>query len=74
MHRNIKRIIFMKMTKYDGKNTRNLTVSETRQIGGRAGRFASEFSDGEVTTFEKADIPLLHSLMKKKPPTIRVFL
>jgi ATP-dependent RNA helicase SUPV3L1/SUV3 len=40
----------MKMEKYDGKNNRNLTVSEAKQIGGRAGRFGSEFSDGEVTT------------------------
>lgn len=35
----IKRIVFEAVTKRDGFSTRQLTISEIRQIGGRAGRF-----------------------------------
>jgi ATP-dependent RNA helicase SUPV3L1/SUV3 len=35
----IKRIVFESVTKHDGYDWRNLTVSEIRQIGGRAGRY-----------------------------------
>ncbi|EFX02895.1 mitochondrial ATP-dependent RNA helicase [Grosmannia clavigera kw1407] len=35
----IKRVIFETATKHDGMSFRHLTVSEIRQIGGRAGRF-----------------------------------
>ena len=69
------------MTKYDGRNQRSLTISETKQIGGRAGRFGSEFSEGEVTTyfilltyrFDRADIKQLHSLMRKESLNVKVF-
>jgi ATP-dependent RNA helicase SUPV3L1/SUV3 len=35
----IKRVVFESTTKHDGSSHRSLTVSELRQIGGRAGRF-----------------------------------
>jgi hypothetical protein len=34
----IRRIIFSTMTKFDGKSRRPLSISEVKQIGGRAGR------------------------------------
>ncbi|SPN98482.1 related to ATP dependent RNA helicase [Cephalotrichum gorgonifer] len=37
----IKRVIFESVTKHDGFDWRNLTISEVRQIGGRAGRYKS---------------------------------
>ena len=33
------------------------------QISGRAGRYASQFTEGEVTTFSANDLPLLHKLL-----------
>lgn len=35
----IKRVIFAALKKFDGKQTRDLTVQEVKQIGGRAGRY-----------------------------------
>lgn len=35
----IRRVIFLKMQKYDGKTMRRLTAAECKQIAGRAGRF-----------------------------------
>ena len=46
---NIKRVIFKKMEKFDGLETRPLTSREIKQIGGRAGRFGTAFADGQVT-------------------------
>lgn len=35
----IKRVIFLKSEKFDGTQVRNLTISEIKQIAGRAGRY-----------------------------------
>ena len=45
----IKRIVFGSLAKYDGVEHRPLTISEMKQIGGRAGRYGSEYPVGEVT-------------------------
>jgi ATP-dependent RNA helicase SUPV3L1/SUV3 len=42
---NIKRIVFETTVKRDDR----LSVSDLKQIAGRAGRFNTRFSDGEVT-------------------------
>lgn len=47
----IERIIFWKMTKFDGTIERVLTPQETRQIAGRAGRFG-HYDKGYVTAFD----------------------
>ncbi|KAL2111440.1 hypothetical protein VUR80DRAFT_10105 [Thermomyces stellatus] len=58
----IRRIIFETLTKHDGFDFRDLTVSEIRQIGGRAGRFKTArdavisshtTGDGDTATVEK---------------------
>lgn len=36
----VQRVIFSDMEKFDGVQRRTLTVSEIKQIGGRAGRYA----------------------------------
>lgn len=69
----IKRIIFETAYKFDGSSFRNLSTSEIKQIGGRAGRFrtareanqteassttATEQKMGYVTTLDPSD--LLH--------------
>ncbi|KAF5736887.1 ATP-dependent RNA and DNA helicase putative isoform 1 [Tripterygium wilfordii] len=67
---NISRIIFSTLRKFDGIETRELTVSEIKQIAGRAGRYGSKFPDGEVTCLNEDDLPLLHSSLKSPSPII----
>lgn len=50
---NIGRIVFETLSKFDGESLRALNASEIKQIGGRAGRFKSEFvGSGGVTCFK----------------------
>jgi len=45
----IGRIVFSTIIKFDGEEYRRLTMPEIKQIGGRAGRYNSEFNHGWVT-------------------------
>jgi hypothetical protein len=67
---NIQRIIFSKMQKFDGESRRPLTVSETKQIAGRAGRFGSHFPAGFVTGLEKKHLPTLREALSSKTPEV----
>ncbi|KAK1259750.1 hypothetical protein QJS04_geneDACA010153 [Acorus gramineus] len=67
---NISRIIFSTLEKFDGIETRKLTVSEIKQIAGRAGRYGSKFPTGEVTCIDGEDLPLLHSSLKSFSPQL----
>ena len=49
-----------------------VTTSQALQIAGRAGRFASAFPDGEVTTFRRDDLPLLKDIVSRQVETIKV--
>ncbi|XP_068746401.1 ATP-dependent RNA helicase SUPV3L1, mitochondrial-like isoform X3 [Montipora capricornis] len=60
---NIKRIVFSKLSKYDGHDVVLLTPSQAKQIAGRAGRYGSNYPNGEALTFKKEDSKLLHSLI-----------
>ena len=48
--RNIHRIVFHDMEKYDGEERRPLTPAYAKQIAGRAGRYGLDHSSGLVTT------------------------
>ena len=48
--RNIRRIVFHDVKKYDGENCRPLTPAYAKQIAGRAGRYGLDHSNGLVTT------------------------
>ncbi|KAK0718305.1 hypothetical protein B0T26DRAFT_712765 [Lasiosphaeria miniovina] len=48
----IKRVVFEAASKFDGMGHRSLTVSEIKQIGGRAGRYKT--ARGEIADAEKA--------------------
>ncbi|XP_059293855.1 ATP-dependent RNA helicase SUV3, mitochondrial isoform X1 [Lycium ferocissimum] len=67
---NISRIIFSTLRKFDGVEIRDLTVPEIKQIAGRAGRYKSKFSVGEVTCLEADDLPLLHSSLDAPSPVL----
>ncbi|KKA29934.1 hypothetical protein TD95_004798 [Thielaviopsis punctulata] len=77
----IKRVIFETTTKNDGYGWRELTVSELRQIGGRAGRFKTarqgmlednslESKVGIVTTLEPSDLKVVQAKLWKDAPPI----
>ncbi|KAJ2558569.1 RNA helicase [Coemansia sp. RSA 1933] len=67
---NIKRVVFMTMSKFDGEVIRPVSISQTRQIGGRAGRYKSGSSVGQVTTFSGQDLKDLGKLMNTQPPPL----
>ena len=60
------RIIFSTLTKFDGREERMLTVRETLQIAGRAGRFAGAFEEGQVTTLTQDRYGQLRRLMSSE--------
>ncbi|CAF0843822.1 unnamed protein product [Adineta steineri] len=72
----IKRIIFYSLVKpqlnEQGEKEKDaVTTSQALQIAGRAGRFASAFPDGEVTTFRRDDLPLLKEIVSRQVETIK---
>jgi len=78
-YRNIKRIIFYSLIKPSinekGEKEMNvITPATALQISGRAGRYASEFIEGEVTTFSANDLPLLQKLLRTPVEQIQVYI
>ncbi|UJR13320.1 hypothetical protein I4U23_000338 [Adineta vaga] len=72
----IKRIIFYSLMKpqlneQGEKEKDTVTTSQALQIAGRAGRFASAFPDGEVTTFRRDDLLLLKDIVSRQVETIK---
>ncbi|CAL1261875.1 unnamed protein product [Larinioides sclopetarius] len=66
----IRRIIFYSLMKpvineKGEKEIDTISPSQALQIGGRAGRFNTQFSEGFVTTFRNEDLPILKSIMSK---------
>ncbi|KAG0291237.1 RNA helicase [Linnemannia gamsii] len=60
---NIRRIIFEATEKFDGSVVRTLSLTQLKQIGGRAGRFGTEYAVGLATTLLQRDIPTLKRAM-----------
>ncbi|KAJ3096265.1 hypothetical protein HDU97_006070 [Phlyctochytrium planicorne] len=60
---NIRRVIFEAMEKFDGVSTKPLTVSQIKQIAGRAGRFNTNYASGTVTTLKNSDMARLREVM-----------
>jgi len=49
-----------------------LTSSHAQQIGGRAGRYKTQYEDGEVTTFFQKDIRKLHTIVNSPKTPVEV--
>ena len=54
LNRNIKRIVFHRLEKFDGEKIALLSSSHAKQIAGRAGRYGMDHSCGAVTTLVRA--------------------
>ncbi|XP_077421024.1 ATP-dependent RNA helicase SUPV3L1, mitochondrial isoform X2 [Vanacampus margaritifer] len=66
----IKRIIFNSLVKPNvnekgEKQMETISTSQALQIAGRAGRFASKFKEGEVTTMLRDDLPILKDILSR---------
>ncbi|KAG1736906.1 P-loop containing nucleoside triphosphate hydrolase protein [Suillus paluster] len=67
----IKRIIFETLHKFDGTTERPLSVSQIKQIAGRAGRYGLHGEPGGfVTTLHAHDLSMLHSAISCQPDPI----
>ncbi|KAJ2833630.1 RNA helicase [Coemansia furcata] len=67
----INRVVFTSLSKWDGDVVRPISVSQTRQIGGRAGRHNSGVDGGKVTTLVARDIEQLDKVMGLQPHQLR---
>ena len=67
-------MIFTTLHKWDGKDSILLTISQIKQIGGRAGRFGAHAhgpdAAGTVTTIHDEDLPLLRLAMDSPLPAL----
>lgn len=67
-------MIFTTLQKWNGKDNIVLTISQIKQIGGRAGRFSARSNDsntaGTVTTMHSDDLPLLRLAMDSPLPAL----
>ncbi len=54
----IKTVLFSQTTKFDGRDSRNLTAQEVKQIAGRAGRYG-KFECGYVGAINKSSLTLV---------------
>ncbi|XP_073690088.1 ATP-dependent RNA helicase SUPV3L1, mitochondrial [Garra rufa] len=66
----IRRIIFNSLVKPNvnekgEKELDTISTSQALQIAGRAGRFSSVFKEGEVTTMQRDDLPVLKEILGK---------
>ncbi|KAI8646471.1 P-loop containing nucleoside triphosphate hydrolase protein [Parasitella parasitica] len=65
---NIRRIIFSTIQKFDGHGFSYVSTPQLKQIAGRAGRFNTAYSKGEVTTLRRGDIN--HVNLAVSAPTV----
>ena len=70
----IKRVVFVQLSKHNGVREVPLSLSQVKQIGGRAGRFGEHgdaSSTGIVTCLHKHDLPMLTRAFEVRAPIIR---
>ncbi|KAK0470599.1 P-loop containing nucleoside triphosphate hydrolase protein [Armillaria novae-zelandiae] len=70
----IRRIIFAQVQKYHNNHIQHLSISSTKQIAGRAGRFGmhgSESPGGFTTTLHEPDLPFLTRTMTLGIPALK---
>lgn len=70
--RNIRRIIFEATSKYNGVENVDLSVSQMKQIAGRAGRFGTKWENGIVTTLDDSKLNFLKRGLAATSPFLKV--
>lgn len=65
MHRNIRRVIFQQLSKFNGVDTEPVAPSQVKQIAGRAGRFGTAHETGIATTLQARDHAYLQECMQR---------
>lgn len=66
----INRMVFSTVEKFDGTERRKLSVTESKQIGGRAGRYNSSYATGTVLALNKRDAKHLSSALAEATPPV----
>lgn len=72
----IKRVIFLTASKFDGVAVRKISISQVKQIAGRAGRFrvpgsSEEGTGGKVTAMGSGDLRYIKECLAQETPRIR---
>ncbi len=68
---NIRRVVFHTTIKRErGKKTYWVDPSSVKQIGGRAWRLSSNYKEGEVTSWQEADLAYIRGVMSWEIPPI----
>lgn len=65
----VRRIVFIETDKFDGVTRRRLTISEIKQIAGRAGRFGI-YDTGYITAMEEEPLAYIKSFYAKEEEQI----
>eukprot|EP00884_Botryococcus_braunii_P014946 jgi/Botrbrau1/23452/Bobra.106_1s0010.2 len=60
---NIRRVIFHRLDKWEGESRVPISVSQIKQIAGRAGRRGSAYPEGIATTLNLEDLPRLQQAL-----------
>ncbi len=66
----VRRIIFMEVDKYDGKQMRSLLLPEIKQIAGRAGRFGI-YENGYISAMDEGKLNFLKKQLAKTEEPIK---
>ena len=66
----VRRIIFLQVSKYDGREQRLLGTSEVRQIAGRAGRYGI-YDVGYINGCDEESLAFLKETYQKKEPDVK---
>ncbi|KAG7088658.1 hypothetical protein E1B28_012630 [Marasmius oreades] len=66
----IRRVVFDALEKFNGEIMRPLSISQTKQIAGRAGRFGLETEGGFVTTLQPQDLQILRETLSYPNPPL----
>jgi ATP-dependent RNA helicase SUPV3L1/SUV3 len=72
--RKIKRVVFVQLSKHNGVREVPLSLSQVKQIGGRAGRFGEHgaaSSTGIVTCLHQSDLAMLTKAFETQAPVLR---
>ncbi len=66
----VRRIVFMEVDKYDGRQMRALELPEIKQIAGRAGRFGI-YETGYITAMDESKLRFLSRQLSKEEEPIK---